>query len=95
MTFGDYESHVGNTFYLRTGHEPPVAVELIEAESLGPAPAESGLREPFSLIFRGPTDFRASQQVFRVEHEALPAAEIFMVPIGPDKHGNLYQAIFA
>ena len=71
-------------------------LELIEATPLRPPAEGSGVRgDPFSLIFRGPPGGYLPQRSYRVEHERMDAADIFLVPIGPDELGMRYQAIFA
>ncbi len=72
-----------------TDHE----VQLIEAEKLGSG-AEGG-RAPFSLIFRGPEDMDLPQASYQVAHDKLGSRQIFLVPLGPDKEGMLYEAVFA
>jgi hypothetical protein len=66
-------------------------VELIEVSE----GAGAGLsRSPFSLVFRGGPSPPLPQRIYRVEHEALGALDIFLVPIGPDEVGQRYEAVF-
>src|SRR5712692_5370600 len=65
---------------------PAIEVELIEARTLGRG--RNGRREPFSLIFRGPTSLVLPQRIYTVQSEALGALDIFLVPIGPDQAGT-------
>ena len=51
-------------------------------------------RPPFVLTFKGPAQFVLPQRIYRVEHQALGAHEIFIVPLGPGKGGMLYEVIF-
>ena len=39
-------------------------------------------------------DVMLPQGTYKVEHEKLGTLEIFLVPIGPDKEGLCYEAIF-
>jgi hypothetical protein len=50
--------------------------------------------ESFSLVFRGPGDMFLPQATYRFNHSALGAIDLFIVPIGQDKHGLYYEAIF-
>ena len=34
------------------------------------------------------------QRIYQVEHDAMGAYEIFLVPVGKDATGVLYEAIF-
>jgi hypothetical protein len=53
-----------------------------------------GARAPFSLVFRGPRDAPLAQMTYDVEHEELGGLTLFMVPIGPDGKGMLYEVVF-
>lgn len=66
---------------------------LTSARALGAAPA-TDRREPFSLVFRGPPGPALAQRIYQLHHAALGTLEVFLVPIGPDSLGQLYQAIF-
>ena len=62
-------------------------------------PVEAGMvrREPFSLMFVGPPDPVLPQAIYRMtapEAGETPL-EIFIVPLGPEDGGIVYQAIFA
>ncbi|MFN0317386.1 MAG: DUF6916 family protein [Burkholderiales bacterium] len=71
-----------------------VRLELIEAAPLKHAlPSKLG-RQPFFLLFRGPTQLLLPQQTFSVNHGAIGAHQIFIVPVGPDSIGPRYEAIF-
>jgi len=68
-------------------------VTLADVEALGPA--SSGLRQPFSLVFRGPREPLLAQRIYAFEQADLGKLEMFLVPIGPDLHGQCYQVIFS
>jgi hypothetical protein len=69
-------------------------VELIQAEALGPHDNGRSRREPFSLVFRGPLEPVLPQRIYRLEHGGLGTLEIFLVPVGSDKDGMCYEAVF-
>ena len=51
--------------------------------------------EPFTLLFRGPSGIRLPQRTYSMRNEAFPAAiDVFIVPVGIEAEGSLYQAIF-
>jgi hypothetical protein len=60
---------------------------LIEVTEI---PRGPGGRAPFSLVFEGGPDPPLPQGIYRVEHDALGALEIFLVPIAADR----YEAVF-
>ena len=75
----------------------PVKLELLEVTDLGSEPTtEDGPtgRRPFSIIFRGPPEVSLPQRIYDVELEGLGTLGLFLVPIGPDQVGMLYQAVF-
>jgi hypothetical protein len=54
----------------------------------------SGERQPFSLIFRGPASPALPQGIHHLTHPDLGALEIFLVPIDPGGQGSVYEAVF-
>jgi len=71
--------------------EPQTLVEL------KPLPAHKFpgmLRDPFSLMFRSPSPVEMPQKIYRLKNEAMGALDIFLVPVGRDQHGTIYQAVF-
>ena len=91
-----FEPHVGSKFTCSQDQQQLV-IELVEVNSYntddpGRDPA---LREPFSLIFRGPENV-LPQAVYSFDHDQLGTVEIFIVPVGQDAAtgGILYEAIF-
>jgi hypothetical protein len=82
---------VGNTFRIRASEDRAETVTLIEVQELG----SSGPREQFSVIFRGGQGDHLPQRIYRMEHEELGLMDLFLVPVGPDDEGMLYQAVFA
>jgi hypothetical protein len=45
-------------------------------------------------VFRGPKKPELPQKIYKLEHDKLGTFELFLVPIGLDKEGMRYQAIF-
>ena len=83
---------VGETFRVA---ETGADLVLAEAASLAVHGASAGPRRaPFSLLFRGPKQPVLPQRIWALENEALGRLEIFLVPIGPDREGMQYEAIF-
>ena len=50
--------------------------------------------DTFSLLFRGPADRFLPQATWRLKHEQLGEFDIFLVPVGQDKSGFDYEAVF-
>lgn len=66
---------------------------LTEAAALSPAAPAQAWR-PFSLVFRGPLEPRLDQGTYPVSHPSVGRVPIFIVPIGMDRDGVRYEAIF-
>jgi uncharacterized protein DUF6916 len=92
LTLDDFAALKGERFRMASGGAPPFDAELVEVNELareGASPA----RAPFSLVFQTPPTPPTPpvpQGIHRVEHDALGAVEIFLVPVGPDR----YEAVF-
>ncbi len=50
--------------------------------------------EIFSLLFYGPVEYPLQQRIYRLQHDRLGILEIFLVPVGRDKEGYHYEAVF-
>jgi hypothetical protein len=90
LTLATFEPHVGETFTI-AAVSGDVELVLDSASALGERP---GGRDPFSLVLRGPPRPQLAQAIYRLEHAALGALEIFVVPIARDDDGTTYEAIF-
>ncbi len=94
LTADFFQPLVNDTFLMHCGGEAPEPLELIYATA-NSKHARPGSRVPFSLIFRaGSREFYRPQGVFLLEHSNLGRVELFLVPIGPDDAGMLFQAVF-
>ncbi len=92
LTAADFAAHSGSRYLLRfAGAAEPIALELVEVNA-GHGPRRGG--RPFSLVFRGPRNPVLPQAQYRLEHEAMGALDIFLVPIALDAQGLSYEAVF-
>jgi hypothetical protein len=87
LTVADFEPLRGVRFRIAANDASPFEVELVEVTEI---PRERGGRAPFSLVFQGGPNPPLPQGIHRVEHDALGALEIFLVPIAADR----YEAVF-
>lgn len=94
LVFEDFADKVGQVFALSDEGVPAVSLTLQVAEPLNPALALPGVRPPFSLIFRAEDPRILPQRIYRIEHTVLGGLSIFLVPIGKNKDGVSYQAVF-
>lgn len=82
------ESLVGGSFQALNVAPAPVVLVLAEVAG-GPS---SPRQEAWSATFRGPAGL--PQQIYRLAHRALGEFEIFLVPVGQDERGGIYEAVF-
>lgn len=98
LTIDKFRPLVGTRFRIRPRPERTIDAELLDARALGGAArsraGESRRRAPFSLAFRTTLSAALPQCIYRVEHDELGVYDIFLVPIGPDEVGMVYEAIF-
>ena len=92
LTEAEFSKHVNTRF--RVAAEPPLELELTEVKGyLGGANEQTGM-ERFSVFFDGPGDQVLRQAIYPLEHEAMGAFELFLVPVGKTERGYQYEAVF-
>jgi hypothetical protein len=90
LTAEDFRPHLGAGFRLA---DESAEFELLEVTERAGA-ARPGSRASFSVVFRGPAQPVLEQRIRRLEHDSMGALELFLVPIGRDAGGVLYEAVF-
>jgi hypothetical protein len=91
---GDFAGCLNERFRLASGGAT-IELELVAASPVGDRAAADGRREPFALLFRGPSDPVLPQRIYRLECASLGSLDIFLVPIGADAAGIRYEAVFS
>ncbi len=80
-----------NTFFrLIAGDGRTLDLELISVSGL----LETERQRNFSVIFLGPSDSPVGQGTYRMEHDRMGAADLFIVPVGRSQKGYEYEAVF-
>ena len=92
LTIDAFRPRVAERFRIHTSPASAIDAELIDVRALGASGAAR--RTPFAVLFRTVLTPALPQRIYRVEHEAMGAHDIFLVPIGPDAAGMVYEAIF-
>jgi hypothetical protein len=94
LTVTAFAPHLNQVFRADNGPGGAVELELIEAKALPVRPGAP--REPFSLIFRGPSGVPLEQTIYRLSHDELGELDLFLVPLGSegDPEGLHYQSLF-
>lgn len=90
FTMDTFLGHVGTRFLMHYGDSKTAELKLINVSDVGSSPRQI----QFSLVFQGPADAPIAQGIYRIEHDALGALDLFLVPIGKDHTGVRYEAIF-
>ncbi|TXC73029.1 long-chain fatty acid--CoA ligase [Sphingomonas ginsenosidivorax] len=91
LSLQNFAAAVGEEFALDLG-TASVALALVEAKPL--SHGAGGLRHPFSLVFRAASHVVLPQKIYSLANATLGRHGIFLVPIGRDPAGVLYQAVF-
>ena len=91
VTIERFEPHVGRDFRGTAGRAA-IALTLIEARRL-PEHREAA-RPPFALLFRAPRDCGLGQGMLRLERDGFGGLDLFVVPVGGDADGPLFEAVF-
>lgn len=89
LTAEDFQRWVGQKFSVDAESES-IELELLESSELGQGTG----RKSFSVLFRGPADKVLIQAMYPVSGGDLDEEALFLVPVGPDKLGMLYEAVF-
>lgn len=93
LALQDFAQAVNQGFDLMIG-EATMALTLVEAKPLPVHPFPGMMRAPFSLMFRSGKAVVLPQRLYRLRHADLGAIDLFLVPVGRDVQGVLYQALF-
>ena len=91
LTLEAFQPIAGSVFDVSLGGGSVIPLQLTEVLGNG---LHGKTREQFSLRFRGPASPALVQHIYHLEHPSLGALEIFLVPIGKDAGGMIYEAVF-
>lgn len=93
LTCETFAARANETFDLAVG-ESSLPLTLVEVKPLPARPFPGMMRAPFSLLFRSATSIVLPQKIYRLKNAAMGAIDIFLVPVGRDVQGVVYQAVF-
>jgi len=89
LSLADFEAFVGETYEIVFANGT-ISIVLEKAEGLPRSMREAGA---FRLEWRGPAEPVLVQAIYRLQRgEQL--FDMFIVPVGRDARGTLYEAIF-
>lgn len=92
-TYETFASQLRETFSLAIG-DSCLDVTLVDARRR-PARVVAGIRaEPFTLYFKCGNPVVLPQKLYPFSNPKLGKMDIFIVPIGREKDGVVYEAVF-
>lgn len=91
ITHQNFESILGETIDLEAG-ESCFQAKVDSVKLLRQNPGQQ--RQPFSVELLADCVDNHAQQVYKLSHPALGELSLFVVPLGPEKGGMLYQVVF-
>ncbi len=95
LTREAFADHLNSEFDVRSEAGDAVRLELVAAEDRTMArPGEKPVSECFSILFRGSADRALEQGTHEFAHPSMGKFDMFIVPVGPDGKGMLYEAVF-
>lgn len=99
MTCDDFTPLIGREFTVSLPAQPDagsVELELVKCTAFDQLKASHAQRVPFSLIFHSKSEPQnLPQRIYRFENPELGAMEVFMVPVGRNGAGFIYQVSFS
>lgn len=93
FTLERFLPYVGEVFHVRR-ESLEVPMLLSEITRLANDGFRVRRREPFSLVFHAPAGSSLEQQIYLIEGAGMAPFECFLVPIGPDRFGMRYEAVY-
>ena len=94
LTHAFFEPLLNETFRVRLGTQDAPDLRLIDVSVISDPIPDVTNRHGFSLIFRGPPNVFLPQATYHFANDRAGELEFTIVPIGPDRDGLRYQAIF-
>jgi hypothetical protein len=94
FTLERFLPHVGEVFHVRVQESLAVPMLLSEITRLANDGSRVRRRQPFSLVFHAPAESGLEQQIYVVEKPGMEPFECFLVPIGPDRFGMRFEAVY-
>lgn len=84
------ERNIHSLFRLKTKDGAALELQLVSVSGL----LETERQRNFSVVFRGPLDRPLGQGTYRIEHDSMDEADLFIVPVGRSEKGFEYEAVF-
>ena len=88
-----FAPYLNETFEVNLGASS-VEMTLVQATKGKPRDWEGLRKEPFSLLFKCAKPVILPQRIYPFENSGFGKMDIFIVPVGRDRDGIVYQAVF-
>jgi len=90
----DYKRYLNTRFHINFDNDQKVELELVEVRPYQATETERPGYERFSLYFAGPRNIRLPQYTYPLQHAEIGERYMFLVPVGVEERGELYEAVF-
>jgi hypothetical protein len=95
---GMFKTQLNTVFSVDLSSVAELEMELVEVTEKGGVesqrPSAATRQERFSVVFRGPRDKLLQQGMYQMQHDQLGGFDLFLVPVGRDRDGVYYEAVF-
>lgn len=93
-TLEDFQARLADRFVVELADHSLYPLTLIAANPLPFSGSHRGRANPFELKFRGPGPGYLPQYTHALMNDTMGTVPVFLVPIGQEQDGYLYQAVF-
>lgn len=94
LTAEDLSSLVEASFAVSTAEEAAPIATLTLLSTKTHLISREGVRQSFSILFRGEEDVALPQGMYWLSHPDLRLDGVFLVPLRPSGENRLYEAVF-
>ena len=92
-TYDGFATHMHGCFTVGLGTST-VEMTLVQATKGKPRDWEGLRKEPFSLVFKCGNPVILPQRTYPFQRPGFGQMDIFIVPVGRERDGIVYQAVF-
>lgn len=93
LSSADFANQANTTYELWLG-DGAMNLTLVDIRPLPAGGFKGAMREPFSLIFRSGVQHVLPQRIYSLKNAVGGVQDVFLVPVGRDAGGVIYEAIF-
>jgi hypothetical protein len=97
LSFTTFAGHLGDRFEIRLDPTETISAELVEVTNhtgTDSSTSTDNQRDCFAVLFQTSQDHSLEQNTYVFDHPEIGQFSLFIVPVGMDKRGRLYEAVF-